>query len=143
MAESVQIQRTSKGFTMSFTAEHFASREARTQKNISLAGLIVWCIATTSVLIHQRLYKAITQQVKNLVIFRGWGFSACFLLLPVQLFGVKTVNLFPVYLSVFVFIYPCLFLILITVYFPFSLSYFLHQYFHLFLFLYQFWHNFT
>jgi len=63
---------------MSFTAEHFASTETGIQKNITttmtLAGRTGWCAAMMSFVIHQHLYKAITQQVKNLVRFKGWGF---------------------------------------------------------------------
>lgn len=82
--DRVQLQRTPPLFTVSFTAEHFASTEIRTQENIiatmSLAGLSVQCTATVTFAAHQCLHKTIPQQVKNLVRFTGWGFFAQFLL---------------------------------------------------------------
>lgn len=121
--DRVQLQRTSPLFTVSFTAEHFASTEIRTQENIiatmSLAGLSVQCTATITFAAHQCLHKTIPQQVKNLVRFTGWGFFAQFLLffsVTLNFQMVKTVNFIPVHLLVFVFTYPWLFLVSITVY---------------------------
>lgn len=82
--------------------------ETSTQKNIttaiSLAGLIVWCIATMSFVIHQHLYKAITRQIKNLVRFRGFFACLFFFCCLCNFLMVKTMNIFPVHLSVFVFL---------------------------------------